>query len=374
MERIKRKNFFDGMLILLSVGLLFLFFVGFLILPTHAVSERENRVLRTWERPSWQALLGGSLSDSVGAVARDQFPMREEWISLKARCEQILGKRENNGILLGKDGVLMARNEYVDLSVAQENLRAAERFAEDSEIPVTRCWVPRSADVMSRWLPSPYPSEAANRLYRLLGVTPISLLREAAEEGRQVYYRTDHHLTTEGAYLLYCQLGNTLGYTPRERSEFHIETVSENFLGSADSAVGGIATHPDRIELYRYEGDDGFFVTDEQTSEVREGFYDLSALERKDQYGIFLGGNFAHLSVREVGEAEKSRLLLVKDSFANAIIPFLAIHFDLEVVDLRYLSGEIFLEPCDNVLILQGVDTLATDRSLGKLEFIKKKG
>lgn len=374
MERIKRTNFFDGMLVLLSLGLLFLFCIGFLLSPTHTVSERENRVLRTWESPSWQALFGGALSDTVGAVTRDQFPMRKEWISLKARCEQMLGKRENNGILLGKEGALMARNEYVDLSVAQKNLRAVADFSEASAIPVTKCWVPRSADVMSQFLPSPYPTESANRLYRLLGTTPLGLLRDAAEEGRQVYYRTDHHLTSEGIYLLYCSLGNTLGYTPRARSEFQLETVSENFLGSADSAVGGIATRADTIKLYRYEGDDRFLVTDGETGEEREGFYDRSALERKDQYGIFLGGNFAHLSVREVGGNPKPRLLLLKDSFANALIPMLALHFDLEIVDLRYLSGELFLEPCDQVLILQGVDTLATDPSLGKLEFIKKKG
>ena len=72
-------------------------------------------------------------------------------------------------------------------------------------------------------------------------------------------------------------------------------------------------------------------------------------------------------------ENDKPRLLLVKDSFANALVPFLAIHFDLEIVDLRYVSGEVFVEKCARVLILEGVDTLATDPSLGKLGFIKYK-
>ena len=318
-------------------------------------------------------LFSGSLSDTVGSAVRDQFPMRKTFVSLKARCEQILGKRENHGILLGEDGFLMARNEYVDLSVARENLGAVERFAERSEIPVTRIWIPRSADVMSRWLPSPYPSDAARRLYQLLDETPLNLLRTAAEEESQIYYRTDHHLTTEGAYLLYCHLGETLGYQPKEREFFTRQTVSEDFFGSADSTVGGIAPRGDTIELYRYDADEGFLVTDGETGEVREGFYEWSALEKKDQYTIFLGGNFAHLSVSEATVGEKPRLLLVKDSFANALVPFLAIHFDLEIVDLRYLSGEIFVEECDRVLIFEGVDTLATDPSLGKIGLIKQK-
>jgi len=371
-KRIKQMKIFDVVLILLSIGVLFFFCVGLLLSPQNKISERENRALRTWEAPSWQALFGGSFSDAVGTVTRDQFPMREHWISVKARCEQILGKRENNRIFFGENGYLMARNEYVDLSTARENLEAVERFSKSSEIPVTRCWVPRSSDVMTRNLPLPYPSDAASTLYSLIGATPIDLLRSAAEAGRQVYYRTDHHLTTEGAYLLYCELGKTLGYTPEAREKFHIERVSSDFLGSADSAVGGIASRADTVELYRYQGDGEFLVTDRETGEVREGFYDWSALERKDRYSIFLGGSFAHLSVR--GATEKPKLLLIKDSFANALIPFLAIHFDLEIVDPRYLSGEILLDECDRALLLQGVDTLATDRSLGKLTMIKKKG
>ena len=372
-RRIKQMKIFDVVLVLLSMGVLFFFCVGLLLFPQKKISEQENRILRTWEMPSWQTLFGGSFSDAVETVTRDQFPMREHWISVKARCEQILGKRENNRILLGKDGYLMARNEYVDLSVAQENLGAVENFTETSEIPVTRIWIPRSADVMSRWLPSNYPSDVANELYSLLDATPIALLQNAAEEGKQMYYRTDHHLTTEGAYLLYCHLGETLGYDPKERDFFTRQTVSEDFFGSADSTVGGIAPRADTIELYRYDGDAHFLVADGETGEVREGLYEWSALEKKDQYGIFLGGNFAHLSVSDPTSSDKPRLLLIKDSFANALAPFLAIHFDLEIIDLRYTSSEIFLEECDRALILEGVDTLATDPSLGKIEFIKQK-
>lgn len=370
----KRAKCYDRALVWLTLGFLFLFGTLLLVCPQKKLSESENRALRTWEASSWQGLLDGSLSETVSVVTRDQFPMRECWVSFKARCEQALGKRENNGVLLGADGYLMARDEYVDLSIAKENLRAAEGFSKAWESPVTSVWVPRSCDVMARWLPDQYPSDAARRLFELLNETPHSFLQAKAEEKTKIYYRTDHHLTTEGAYFLYCELGARLGYVPRAHEEFSVETVSEQFFGSADSAVGGIASRADRIELYRYEGDERFLVTDGETGEIREGFYDASALEHKDQYAVFLGGNFAHLSVKETRGIEKPKLLLIKDSFANALIPFLAIHFDLEIIDLRYVAGEIFVDACDRVLILQGVDTLATDRSLGKLALIKKKG
>ena len=372
MKQTNTWKFFDTILVLCSVGILLIFCVGLLLLPQREMSERENRMLRRWESSSWQSVLEGSFSDEVGSVVRDQFPMREAWVSLKARCEQMLGKRENNGVLLGADGYLMARNEYVELSVAERNLRSVEEFSKRVKGSLTQLWIPRSCDVMSKWLPEHYPSDAARRLFQMLNGTPQSFLQEAVAEGGEVYYKTDHHLTTEGAYLLYCWLGDQLGYVPRGRDSFSVETVSKEFFGSADSAVGGIASRADTVELYRYDGDDGFLVTNREMGSVRSGFYDWSALERKDQYSIFLGGNFAHLSVREVG-VEKPCLLLIKDSFANALVPFLAIHFDLEIVDLRYVSGEIFVDSCDGMLILHGIDTLATDPSLGKIDWIQYK-
>lgn len=377
-EKSKRVDFLDGALVALAAGFLLIFGFGFLIFPQERFSEQENRALATWEMPSLSEILDGSFSERLGTVYRDQFPLRSGWISLKAYGEILLGKRENGGILWGEDGMLMARNTDYDRSVAERNLSAVRRFREeDPTRPVTAVWIPQSADVMTRYLPKDYPIDAASALYSDLegeGVVPLRELTEAAERGTQVYYRTDHHLTTEGAYLVYCALGERLGYLPRSLDFFSRQTVSEHFLGSADSAIGGIAPRADTVELFRYEGDGRVRVFEHTTGEVRDGFYDFDALEQKDQYEVFLGGNFAHLSITSGAESEKPTLLLIKDSFANALIPFLAIHFDLEVLDLRYLSDETEVADCDQTLILQGVHTLATDPSLAKLSFLKKKG
>ena len=378
MKRKKRKvDFLDGALVGIAAGILLFFAIGMFLLPQEHFSEHENRALSVWETPSWGSIFDGSFSESLGKLYRDQLPLRKKLISLKAGSEILLGKRENNGILWGDEGMLFSRNEYSDLSVAEQNLAAVDRFsAETFDLRVTSVWIPRSSDVMTRWLPKPYPSDATDALYALLegsGEIPLGELRESAEGGTQVYYRTDHHLTTEGAYLVYCLLGEKLGFSPLAREFFSAERVSESFLGSADSAVGGIASRSDTVTLFRYEGDENVRVIDRTTGEERRGFYDWSAMGKKDQYSVFLGGNFAHLSVESANEA-KPRLLLIKDSFANALVPFLALHFDLEIVDLRYLSEPLSLDGCDRALILQGVDTLATDPSLKKLGFLQKKG
>ena len=367
----KRVDFFDGTLVALTAGILFTFGTAFLLFPQESFSERENRTLLTWEAPTWQSVSDGSFSETLGSIYRDQFPLRRTWIATKAYGEIFLGKRENNGILWGEDGYLMARKEYADLSVAKENLRSVAQCSK-----VTAVWIPRSSDVMSHMLPSAYPTDTASELFDLLdgqGIFPLEVLRDAATEGSELYYRTDHHLTTEGAYRVYCLLGEALGYAPLAREAFARQIVSDRFRGSADSAIGGIAPQADRIELFRYQGDESVRVIDRTTGAERYGFYDWSALEKKDQYSVFLGGNFAHLSVED-GKNEKPRLLLVKDSFANALIPFLAIHFDLEIVDLRYASSEVRAKNYERTLILQGIDTLATDPSLRKLSLLQRKG
>lgn len=380
MKQKKRKaEVLDGMLVVIAAGLLLFFGWGTFFLPQESFSERENRVLSVWEMPSWNSFFDGSFSTYLGKFYRDQLPLRSQLISLKAGNELLLGKRENNGIFWGEDGYLMARKELYDRSTATKNLSAVEAFfsaCQESEIDTAVLWVPRSSDVLWEYLPKAYPKESSVEALKWVaeaserGILLRSELRQAQEGGTQVYYKTDHHWTTDGAYLAYVALGERLGFVPRGRDFFDREVVSTSFLGSADSAVGGIAPMADEIVLYRYAGDTSYSVIHGETGDATEGFYRFEALSEKDQYRIFLGGNFAHLRISD--GTEKPRLLLVKDSFANSLVPFLALHFEIDMVDLRYgaLSISELMEQneYDKILVVQGIDTLFTDPSLQKIK------
>ena len=152
------------------------------------------------------------------------------------------------------------------------------------------------------------------------------------------YYRTDHHRTTEGAYLTYLNACKLLDVTPYPEAYFTKQTVSKDFFGTAffRSCLPKAAVSPDTIELYRYENDQNVTVTVQDTSTKFHGFYDLSKLDTTDKYAVFLGGNYAHASV--FSSSEKPTLLLFKDSFANAVVPFLALHFNIELIDPRYAT------------------------------------
>ena len=357
---------------------LFLIFFSILLIfsPSKNFSESENRALAQWKAPNLSTLTDGSFFSHLSTVCSDQFPFRTSFCQIKAGAERALGKQENNGVLFGKNGYLIFKNEIENQSVAKENLQALQNFSAKADLPLTCLLVPRCVDVMTDALPSHYTPDREIYTWiqdaNVADLSPVELFENKAEK-EQVFYRTDHHWTTSGAYWTYVKLAPLLGVVPYEESFFEVQVVSEDFRGTADSAVGGIAEQEDRIVLYRYAQDEQFERTDLQTGESRQGFYDFSTLSKKDKYRIFLGGNTALLSIEAShtdGEPSRPRLLLIKDSFANSLAPFLALHFDLTLLDPRYdtpaLSEILAEQSFDRILIVQGINTLATDRSLGK--------
>lgn len=361
----------DGLLIVVTGGMLALWSGILLLSPPKARSETENRFLQTLSVPSLEEVWDGSFSRELSAYCTDQFPLRTLWILGKGAGERLLGKGENNGILFGRNGFLIPKGEYSSLEIAEKNLAALSRFSEGREGTLTALILPRHVDLLEDELPSGYSSLRSSLLAERLREEEGILFPDGEWQGCANHlFRTDHHRTAEGAYAVYAYLGEKIGYDPLSREAFSWECVSTSFLGSSHSRNGGIADGADEIILLRYEGDTEYEICDLGTGEVTSSFYDFSALERKNQYEIFLGGNKAALRVT-CSDRERPRLLLIKDSFANNLIPLLALHFDLTVLDLRYgIPSGISPSDYDRILVLEGADTLATDSSLGRLSFL----
>ena len=360
----------DLWLILPCAALILGLGLGVIFVPHREFSEAENRALTIWQTPTLRRVLDGTATEQLTEFYTDQFPLRTRLTALKAATERGLGKLENNGILFGTEGYLLARSQYESLDTAVSNLDACERigaWAQARGIPCTMLLPPRGVDILTEQVPA---------LYRLTDTpTILSLLRERGLEDPQLYtaleqlpspyYKTDHHWTTEGAYAAYTVLARELGVTPYPPEDFVAEVVTESFRGTSYSTAGCGTTATDSVTLYRYAGDTDILVRNEETGEERHGFYEFDALSEKDCYRVFLGGNFSRLTVTDPS-AQKPRLLLIKDSFANALVPFLARHFQLEILDPRYHKGIPSLEGYDHILIVWGVDTLATDPSLAR--------
>ncbi len=368
-----KKKSFD--IILLSVTALFLvgFGVGIFLPSEDSFSEEENRMLSTFKIPTFESVADGRASKNISDASRDRLPLRLGFLAMRSYTELLLGKRECNGVIFARDGYLLARGEYDSLRKAEQNLSylcLLSRLCREQNKPCTSAIAPRGIDVMYSKLPPMY-SGGEDRIWRLLECSEVrhidlsAPLRNAADRGEQVWYKTDHHWTTSGAYIAYTELSSSLGYTPHPESFFQRQTVSEDFLGTAYSRAGCISPEADSIELYRYEGDTELILELPKGGTTHKGLYYEERLSQKDKYLVFLGGNYSELSVKAPKGEGRERLLIIKDSYANSLVPFLALHYDIELVDLRYFAGgEAALceriARADRVLLLHGIDTLAT--------------
>lgn len=350
---------------------LFIAVIGVLIVlfPPKSFSERENRTLSKFPELSLSVLINGDFFSGVGDFYSDQLPFRESFGYLYSITELALGRREVNGIVICNDGILVARPTDTDTDILQNNLRAIEELCMRDPSTVFFC-PPDQAAVFKEYLPSALcKSRTSTPIYQ----ASDKFFALAASDPQKYYYRTDHHWTTAGAYAAYTVICGELGITPQSECFFEYQTASDDFYGSAfrRSALPNIMVAPDQITLYRYESDTFLTVTDRITQKTWQGLYRTSALDTGDKYCVFLGGNYAHLSITDKSDLKREKMLVIKDSFANSLIPFLALHYDLEIIDPRYAELSYITELCagekfDKTLILCSQDTLASEKSISR--------
>ncbi len=350
-----------------------------MLLPDRTFSPAENRVLAQLPAFSLQKLFDerSNWTREFETYFSDQFALRDQWVSLKASAERCLGKKENGGVYFARDA-LIERPDGYDEAIRRMNIRSIETFAENTRSDVYLALVPNACCIESARLPA-YAADGAQQEIiarcnaSLSAAVPVpaiaeTLLMHATEP---VYYRTDHHPTSLGAYYIYTALCAPLGLSPHPLSAYTQETVSTAFYGTARAKSGAWWISPDSIELYALpDTPPGTLTTFEggEPAAKLTGLYDRARLATADQYTVFLGGNHPR-QVVQTGQQNGRKLLLVKDSFAHCITPFLAAHYsEIHLLDLRYYRASVrdYVQEnsIDQVLILYSVSNFMTDKNL----------
>ena len=375
--------------LLISLALIIAVFgVLIFVLPSEDFSEEENRMLAPFPELSVESLISGEFTQGIASFYSDRFPARNVFVGVKAWFERIMLRAENNGVIEGKDGYIIDRLEYTEseYKTLETNLKAIEKFKsilEENGIDAATVILPRSVDVMTSKLPALYDTVRADVAWdKVNAISPDALiltdvLKTAADGGEYVWYKTDHHYTTLGAYYTYVELADTLGYTPYPLDYFTEETVSDEFFGTTYSSSGMKWADSDTMTLFRFDGDENYTVSyPDSNEESLKGFYAREYFEKKDKYSAFLGGNRARTRIILDGgntdeNGDRPTLLLIKDSFSHSLAPFLALHFDIELVDLRYYNKSVAdlvleIDP-DKTLVIYGIDTLATSHEARRI-------
>lgn len=347
-----------------------------LIVPDKTYSENENRYLQTRPQFSVNKIFSGELQQELTDYFSDQFIKRDFWTAAATKVKKAAGYDDIGGVFLGKDHYYFEKIEDSDISAARynQNLNFVKQFLQKHEdLDSTVMLVPSPGTILSDKLPRGAMLYNSDGMYRqadtvLKGKGFIDIRPELkTASGDYIYYRTDHHWTAEGAYIGYQQYCREKGLDAAAFDDFQAAAVTKEFYGTLYSKALDSAAIPDTIELPQNLPE----VSVEYNGKQYDSVYDESKLAAKDKYAVFFGGNYGELVINTSAGTGK-RLLVVKDSFANSMIPYLLEDYDqIIMVDMRYyrgsLSGDIQENKITDILVLYEMSNFAEDGNLYKL-------
>lgn len=368
-------KFVEKITIAVFCSFIFGLFIMNIILPDNEFSQTENRYLQQAPIFSFKSLISGEFTKGYEKYQTDQFSFRDIWIGLKTASEITLGKSENNDVFICKDGYLIERFEKPNYERIDKNIASINTFTEKLDIPVHFMLVPNAVKIYEDKLPR--FAQNYDQL-KVINYAEETLTDKAQfvqiyddlkkHNNEYIFYKNDHHWTTLGAYYGYCSLADNMKINKLLINDFNVETVTDQFLGTMYSKSGVSWAKPDKIDIYKSK--ENFLyetkITDNNTT--FEGLYDWSYLNEKDKYSLFIGGNNSLVKIKTNVENDK-RLLIIKDSYAHALIPFIANHFsEVHIIDLRYYNDNIVKyvddNNIDNVVILYNVSNFCSDNNL----------
>lgn len=350
MKKDRQRKVQEKLVGIIFILTLFLFLIINVIVPDREKSVQENRMLATKPKFRLSSLISGDYDEKFEAYMDDQFVGRDMWRKLKVAVDRIGGSRLENGVYIGTNGQLLEQIEVADENHLAANIKAIKSFSESqSKIPVRMMLVPDAANVLNHSLPALAKPEDQTQMFSMVrkdlgdSVEWIDVSTELNKhKTEKIYYKTDHHWTTLGAFYAFQAAAPSLGIDGDLSGKYVSYTVSDSFNGMLASKSGVNLGEKEQIDIYVPTEEDTDLIVDYVDEGKRStSLYDSSKLKEKDQYTVFLGENSSLLDIRTVSTSTK-RLLLVKDSFANSFIPFLTPYYrEIVVVDPRYYSGTI---------------------------------
>ena len=372
------KNILKTAYIVLFLAALCAVPVSFPFIKDKEFSENENRYLAAKPDFSFSGLTDGEFTKEAEKYIDDQFPLRDLWTSAKVNILKAVGCRDINGVYLCEDGYLIEKWLDSDFNSKQlkENISAVNLFltshkSEKSSVII----VPTALEILSEKLPYGPPVFDQNDAFEIIEENIDSEIFYNPEDilikhnNEYIYYRTDHHWTSYGAFLTYC------GWTGKSEDvtvkEYDITCATNSFLGSLYSKVPGLKCKNDEIFLYNERNNNTYTVSYDYGRTENDSIYADIHLSEKDKYLVFLDGNHPEITIK-TSVKNNRKLLIFKDSYANSFIPFLLSDYEeIHIIDPRYFNRKIDEYISENgineFLFLYNIKNFCEDSSLSKV-------
>lgn len=341
-------------------------------------SSNENRVLEKFPKFSMKSVLSGDYQDDLVSALNDQFAGRDIMMGISTDIKKTLGYKDIGGVYISKDGYYITKITSDEISQERymQNLRYVQYLASKCSGKSVVLLVPSTGTILSDKLPAHADYYDVDGMYKaaraILSSSDVIDIRKPLDKDskkEQIYYKTDHHWTMQGAYQGYVEFCRSAGIEAQDFKSFNPQLVSKGFYGTLYSKV------IDRLA----EADKMYAVNNKFTSSVRVdkdgkesyGIYGTLKLKEKDKYAYFFGGNYGRVDIK-TGSIDGHKLLVIKDSFANSFVPFLLENYsEITMIDPRYYNGSVLKlaesGEYDQSLVLYEISNFAGDTNLYKL-------
>ena len=375
---------------LLSILFLSIIYLGgllFIILPHDKVSVNEKRSLSPFPILTSNNYLTGKYTDSINFYYSDNFLFRDHLIALSNKLKEKRGiknldikiytKNEKAGNLIEKNkiennikaadtiNILNNDNEYQNIkSVIVYKNRALQMFSGSKKVAASfsklmgeykltfpdvnvYCMaVPVGGDF---YLPNNINKnneiKFIDALYASLvnGVIPIRAYESLKPHYKEyLQFNTDHHWTGRAAYYAYEAFCNTIGISQVPMEKLNRKVI-KGFLGTLYyyTLSPELKNNKDSVEYFKIPNETKtVYYTKNSNTPVKGNLYAESA-RGGNSYGVFLGGDFPLIKIVSSIKNNK-KILVLKDSYGNAFVPYLASHYEeIYVIDYRYYEGGV---------------------------------
>jgi hypothetical protein len=379
--------------------------LNILITDDRTISESEKRTLAVapsleWETLKWESLTSGKFAEQFDLFINDRFLLRDTITKIGFRFEDIRGLsgNEKTELVTIKRGDLFAvapgppidtynpadtrtekkqpaaaeigeliklEGDFVNqvllvgdrgMEVPGFNKEFGKYYADSvagfvsrigSDVPVYVVLIPSQISFLhsDRYSDIGADQEAGiEYFYSLLSdrVTPVDAYTALENhKDEYIYFRTDHHWTALGAYYVYCGIIEAAGSEAVSLDQYTIEEVPD-FLGSMYSVTQSerMAENPDTLEIYMPFVEHDYRVYLDDVGQEKP-IIDMTYNWNPNKYQIFISSD-RELAVIENEVESSQKILIVKDSYGNALIPFLMPHYrEIHIIDPRYFNHNV---------------------------------
>ena len=342
------------------------FTIFFLVAPKKSFSLLENRTLESKPVFKVEDVINGKYMNKIENYISDHFPIKNTFLYIKTFIFRIIGFDEINDVYMGKDNYLI--ENYPEIDYKDELVTNLNDFKDKVNVSLKLMIVPTKSEVLKEKLPSNSKvvdeEKEISYICRNVNIDCIDILSALKEEkdNTQLFYKTDHHWTSMGAYFAYKEyIKDSI-----ELNNLHLKEITNDFLGSTYSKTTNYNQEKDSIFIF--EGTSNLEVEYTDKNVKTSSLYNFDYLDKKDKYSLFLDNNHDLIKIIN-NDVDDSYLLVIKDSFANSLIPLLINHYhEIDVIDPRYYKRSISKYISDNkieeVLIIYNYGTLATDKNI----------